>query len=396
MEAAEPSRPPVEGPLSGSSAVLSSILVAGRVVMLAIAVFSPPGAGSTMDAARFEQIATTPGRPWRDVEVEYPPVELLVVEVMAGSGPDATRDRLAILSFIGDLGTFAALRWGWGKRPAVAYLLLASPLLTLLYWRIDPLFVALAVWGVAIGRHRSGRLGGVLLAIGTLARVWPVVVLPAVGRAAWIRATQTFAFATVAGAASWIAYGGSSGPWQVAGSRGAEGWSADGVVGSVLWIAGMDVQTDQGSLRLGRIDPWTRAVLVILLVSSLVWIWSRGGHLLEPAGIPASTAVAALLVLSPLSSIQYVTWILPWAAVTILDRRRTAIPLLAFAAAVAGGSFLFAHQIARPDLLWPLQLVFLTKNGAVAAILVVGVAALARSRIDDPRTASITQVDESQ
>ena len=42
-------------------------------------------------------------------------VELLVVEIIAGSGPDATRDRLAIVSFLGDLGTFAALWWGWGK-----------------------------------------------------------------------------------------------------------------------------------------------------------------------------------------------------------------------------------------------------------------------------------------
>ena len=48
---------------------------------------------------------------------------------------------------------------------------------------------------------------------------------------------------------------------------------------------------------------------------------------MEMAGRPALTAVAAVLLMSPLFSAQYVFWLLPWAAIAAVDDEHPAVPL---------------------------------------------------------------------
>ena len=67
---------------------------------------------------------------------------------------------------------------------------------------------------------------------------------------------------------------------------------------------------------------WAKAVLLSAVVAAVTWIWARRRSEMEPAGAPALAAVTALLVLSPLFSVQYTAWLVPWAAVAALGARR--------------------------------------------------------------------------
>jgi hypothetical protein len=54
----------------------------------------------TNDAARYLEIARSAGVPYRDFEVEFPPLTLAVIDLLAGSTVAETAVRLGILSFI--------------------------------------------------------------------------------------------------------------------------------------------------------------------------------------------------------------------------------------------------------------------------------------------------------
>jgi hypothetical protein len=127
---------------------------------------------------RFTEIAAAEGRPYRQFPVEYPPVSLGAIELVAGSDANQTGIHLVWLMVVCDLLTAAALAFGWGRRAAVSYLVLTVPLLGFLYMTIDLLSAALAVGAVALLVRGRERVGGVALAAGVLAKVWPFVLGP--------------------------------------------------------------------------------------------------------------------------------------------------------------------------------------------------------------------------
>ena len=379
-----------------SSPRILVVLIVLRVAMALFVILSPERTGSTVDAYRFEEIGRSSATPWREMPVEYPPIQLLVVELIAGDGGNATNDRLAVLSFLGDAGTALALAWGWGRRVAVAYLLLAAPLLTVLYWRMDPVFVAMAVGSIALARRRSPSLGGVGLAIATLARLWPAVVVPSVGRRGLPRTAVAFAAATAIGLSVWVAVGGTDAPRQVVMFRDARGWSADGLVGSVAWVAGGEVETEQGSIRIGLVEPWHRAVAAVAMAGSLAWIWWKGLKRREPAGVAAVTAVAALLVFSPLSSVQFVVWLLPWAAIiATTDPWDRAIVACCGGASVAAGLWIFGDVAGQDGIVWPMQVAFLSKNLLILGAFIAGMLALSRDASGRRRVARSTPISST-
>jgi hypothetical protein len=357
------------------------VLLAVRVLMLVFAIASPPQTGSTADSYRFEEIGRSSAQPWREMPVEYPPVQLLTVEAIAGDGEDATRDRLALLSFAGDVGTAGALAWAWGRRTAVGYLLLAAPLLPIMYWRIDPFFLAFAVGSVALARKGYGRWAGAGLAVATLARLWPLVIVPTLGRERLRSVLPAFAAVLAVATLLWIWIGGIDALRQVLTFRGAEGWSVDGSVGSLLWASGGPIRIEQGSIRIGEVEDWQRAALAVALAITLGWTWWRSRDSEEPTGIAATTSVAALLTFSPLSSIQYVVWLLPWAAVASSDGRAGRRMAVACAgASIAAGAWVFTDIIGQDGTTWPMRLSFLAKNLCIAATLVIGLVALGDGR----------------
>ena len=127
---------------------------------------------------RFTEIGAAEGRAYRDFPVEYPPVSLGAIELVAGPNANETGVHLVWLMVLCDLVTMAALAFGWGRSTAVFYLVLTVPLLGFLYTTVDLISVALAVGAVALVVRGRDRLGGVALAAAILAKVWPLVLLP--------------------------------------------------------------------------------------------------------------------------------------------------------------------------------------------------------------------------
>ncbi|MDP9301151.1 MAG: glycosyltransferase 87 family protein, partial [Actinomycetota bacterium] len=222
---------------------LPAVLVVVRLLILVLVVL---GAGrrpvTDVQILHAERIATSPATPYRNFPVATMPLETSTDRTIGADGATATAVRIAILAFLADLATAAALAWGWGRRTAIVYLLLGLPLLSFIYLRFDLVSVALATWAVAWARHRGEALGGAALGLAVLAKLWPLALAPILlMRRAWRPAVVGFAVVVFVLGAWWYLTGGPKGPFDVLTSADVRGWHVQGTVGSVLWIAGRGI-----------------------------------------------------------------------------------------------------------------------------------------------------------
>lgn len=330
------------------------------------------GSGSvprTTYLPRFTEIAAAEGRAYRDFAVEYPPVSLGAIELVAGKGANETAVRLVWFMVFCDVVTVAALAFGWGRRTAVFYLVLTVPLLGFLYLTIDLLSAALAVGAVALAVRGRERLGGVALAGAVLAKVWPLVLLPVMvlqrrRRAlAWSVATLTL------GTFVWMWWGGPSGLLQVATQRHTPGWEYESLVGSVLWILGRGFVSINDSARLGFAPGWAKALLLGAAVAGIAAVWYRASRR-EPRelGLPAVAAVSILTLSAPLLSYPYMIWLVPWAAIAWTERTGHVRWLLAALMLVSGLVVVSYSSVLAEDALWSVKAILLLRNALLAAV----------------------------
>ncbi len=321
---------------------------------------------------RTEIVATSPATPYRDFPVAAMPLETVMMRVIGGDGVGATSARLAVLAFVADLAIAAAMWWGFGRRPAVVYLVLGLPLLGFIYQRFDLVSVALAVAGVAALRRRGdGASGGVSLGLAALAKLWPIALIPTI---VFVRGRRALAglVATVAlGGGAWYVTAGPRAPEQVLGARGAVGWSVHGTVGSVLALAGAQPVTAGTSVRVGFASTAQLAVLFLSMVALVATIWIRAARTRdEPSGGAALTAVAALLVFAPLLAPHYTSWLLPWAAMAYEgDQTERRCATLATLALVSTGLIGLAPSTEAPNLV--MQALIVARNAVLIAIVAV-------------------------
>lgn len=302
--------------------VLIVLLIGARIVMVVAGLESLPedtaGLRLGNDATRYHEIATSPGRPYRDFELEVPPVELGVIEAIDGPTSRTTAVRLAWLQFVLDLAAAALIWLGWGVGASVAYLGLGLPLATLVYFRpLDVLSVALTVSAFFLVKRGRDRAGGVVLALAVLTKVWPILLAPI-----WFlwrkgRAVTWFVVSLGLGVAAWVAWGGLGGPGQVLTFRGATGWHTNSTVGLILQLfTPAPIRVESGAFRIGTAPLWARGVLVLAGAAVVVAIYRRWRDAPDQLdGRPAVGVLATLMVLSPLFSEQYVLWLVPWAAI---------------------------------------------------------------------------------
>jgi hypothetical protein len=334
-----------EGPAPGSSrtaptrVILPSVLVGIRVVVLVLVLIGA-GRGRIADPVmlRVERVATSPATPYRAFPVGTMPIETSIDRLVGAGGAGAATARITILAFLADLATASALLWGWGRRPAIVYLLLGLSLLSFLYLRFDLVSVALAAWAIAWLRHRGAALGGAALGVATMAKLWPIVLLPIVWmRRAWRPATVAFGAVIVAVGAWWYLTGGPKGPFQVLTFQGARGWDTQSTVGSVLWLLGRGTPMPEFDvLRVGDASTWARGILVVGLAACEIAIWRRAARReRDPAGGGALAAVVATVVFAPQFSLQYAAWLLPWTALAFegddIDQRTATVAAVAIA-----------------------------------------------------------------
>jgi hypothetical protein len=372
VSAAAATRPPRDAIRSLAFVALIAFALAARVGVAAFQLnnlSSGPEATGTY-LPRFTQIAEAEGRPYRDFDVEYPPVSLAAIEVVGTAEPNDTGVRLLWLSLALDAITVAALAFGWGRRAAVAYLVLTVPLLGFMYNTIDLLSVALATLSLSWVMKGHDRSGGVTMAAAVFAKVWPLALLPALVIGRRSKALWWAGGALAAGAVAWLWWGGLSGPVQVATQRGTPGWEYESTVGSLLWaFTSKPLHHVRDSTRIGTAPGWAKAVLVIAAVAGVAAVWRRAARRGSgELGLPAMAAVSILLLTAPVISHPYVIWLAPWAAIGVCERG-VKWALLPMALMLVSGLLVVMNSTwPAGGVLWPLKAVLLLRNGLLFAV----------------------------
>lgn len=358
--------------------VLIVVLIGGRLVLLLTTIERLPAGRVDRtaignDVARYQQIASTIGAPYRDFQVEVPPVSLAAIELLEVPDLRHMATRLALAMFIAEMVITLILFRIWGRDAALLQLFIGLPLARFIYFRLDLLSVAFAVGSLAATVRGRRRLGGTLLAVGVLTKVWPLALVPILAaRRAW--RTLTWAAGGLAvGTAAWVIAWGWDGPIQVLTFRRAAGWEIGSSLGLLTrFVTGGPILRESGAWRVAGVPTWLGVLLVSIVLagsSALVWVRVRKrGPGIEALGI--LTLVAALLVCAPIFAEQYVSWLVPWAAIAAASGARY-VELPTFAVALVATVALLVPP-ALPSSVGPdAYLAFLV----IRNVLVAGVAA---------------------
>jgi hypothetical protein len=276
------------------------------------------------DARRYAEYFNG-GTPYRDFPVEYPPLTLGLAYLVHRPSLLASIALLATSQLVIELVITTVLWRTWGRRAGIAYLILGTPMafFPFPYVRIDLLAVLLAVVGAALARRRHEVAGGVVLAAAVFAKVWPVVLAPALlVRRQW-KGLGAWALTGLVGLAAWVAWAGTSGLQQVATFRGANGWQIESFPGVVIhMIDPSSSRVEQGAWRTAvGVPGWAKVLMAVAVLSVLVvaWAWSaRAAPSRRELAVDAYAPVAvvvAMLVFAPILSPQYVLWFVPFAAI---------------------------------------------------------------------------------
>jgi hypothetical protein len=286
------------------------------------------------DARRYAEYFTG-GTPYRDFPVEYPPLTLGLAWLVHRPSLWTSIALLTVTQLALELVITAVLWRTWGRRAGIAYLVLGTPMafFPFPYVRIDLLSVALAVGGVALARRSRPVAGGAVLALAAFAKVWPLVLAPALlVRRQW-KGLLAWAATGLVGLAAWVAWAGTSGLDQVATFRGAKGWQIESLPGVFLHMSDPSAsRVEQGAWRTAAAVPgWAKLAMALATIAVLVaaWRWAARaasgplGQVALDAYAPVAVVVA-MLVFAPILSPQYVLWFLPFAAVATAAGDRVA------------------------------------------------------------------------
>jgi glycosyl transferase family 87 len=362
-------------------------LVAARVLVVPLILIDPltsrHNAVLTGDVRRYHRIAQSSGVPYRDFEVEYPPVTWAAIKVLDGGSNRAATILVVVSQLVCDLLVAAALAYGWNRRAALAYLVLGLPLVVypFIYLRLDLLSVALAAWGLALVRRDRWRSGGVLLAVSCFAKLWPLAVLPMLALQRRWRALAVTVATGAAGLVAWVAVAGVDGVQQVMTFRGARGWQIESVIGALVRAFGHGiVHVESGAWRVGTsAATWSRPLgLAMVVVVAVVWwrAWYHRDDARVVESVAPLAALGAFLALAPILSPQYVCWLLPFAALAFVD---DAPAMVWISAAVIALSSILLYVI--KEVIWGediAMLLLVVRNGMVVALTVVGLAQIWR------------------
>jgi len=276
------------------------------------------------DARRYAEYFTG-GTPYRDFPVEYPPLTLGLAYLVHQPSLLASIALLASSQLVIEMAIAAVLWRTWGRRAGIAYLVLGTPMafFPFPYVRIDLLAVLLAVGGAALARRRHQVSGGTLLALAVFAKVWPLVLAPALlVRRQW-KGLAAWAVTGLVGVLAWVAWAGTSGLQQVATFRGANGWQIESFPGVIIHMLDPgSSHVEQGAWRTAvGVPGWAKVAmaLAVLVVLVVAWTWSaRAAPSRQELALDAYAplvVVVAMLVFAPILSPQYVLWFVPFAAI---------------------------------------------------------------------------------
>jgi hypothetical protein len=361
----------------------------GALVYLLVSHQDTVDGGLVGDIRRYVEMSTAQGTPYRDFQVEYPPVTYGLIRLLTGANLYQSIAFIAISQFLCDLGIAVLLRWVWDRRAMVAYLALGLPLMCwpFVYARIDLFSALLAVGGLALVRKGRDIEGGGLLAVAVLAKLWPFALAPVLIVERRIRGLVAFVVAGATLAIAWIALAGSSGVRQVVSFRDATGWQVESVPG-ILWHLHdpSRVKFESGAFRTGVMPTWGRPLLTTLSLAFIVLAWwlaarrrNDGADDHVVYALAPLVSVLSLLIFAPILSPQYVVWMLPFAALVAARGDRLVAGLTAAITVITTISYAFVID-AADGALWAIAPV-LVRNILIVALLVVSVQLLVGARV---------------
>jgi hypothetical protein len=318
---------------------------------------------------RYSDLAGDIGRPYRDIEVEYPIADYGLIRLLATVDVERTYRVVVIVGLIGDLACASAVAYGWGAANAARYLLLMLPLLLLIFLGDDIVWLAATTLSLALMHRGQERIGGAALGLAALGRIWPIVLVPTVVVPSTRRALTPFLGVLAGGAAIWVAVGGIRGPAQVLTFRGAHGWEVESLIGATIWVlSGRSTVVESGAPRIGHALAWHRLALGTILVIGLIAIGRRARRWAgEPEGVPALAAVALLLVVSPLFGLAYASWLVPWSALAWDEDAGRPFAVAAVAVVLLTG--LLAALYVTTSTVWLEQVLVLARGAPCLAIV---------------------------
>ncbi len=292
------------------------------------------------DAARFQQIADEPGRPWVDHQVEYPPGSVVLIETLAQKSVVGTQRVLIALSLAIDLGVAVALERLVRRDVGLTYLLLGLVMVPAGLMRFDLWAGALAALGlIGLARERSA-LTATGTAVGAAIKVFPGLLLPvAIAARRWKEAAAGALASAVLGA-GWLSYGGIGAVEQVLSLRGVTGWHVESVPGSFIALLTDEApRFEADAWRIGTLNQSMvlgGRMLTLLVIVTLGWAVWKGPAALDRLAAMLLGSTAALLVTAPLLSPQFVLWLTPPAAMLWASRYRQPVWLTAATAGLTG------------------------------------------------------------
>ena len=378
-----------------------------RLIAAAVLILGPwtdePEELDGWDVERFQQIADADGTPYVDHEVEYPPLTVIVAEVVLADDLVASHQRLVALSLIIDLAVAGVLARAFGVRSSVAYLLIGLPLVPSGLLRLD-LWAALAAVVAAaalVGRRQdlarvessddgtrwaTGAMFAVTVTVGAMIKLWPALLVAA---AVGVKREREAALATGLGllaGVGWLAISGTSAVAQITSLRGVTGWHIESIPGSIIALTSAErPRLEADAFRIGALDDTLvmagRVVTIILVVAAAAMARRSVRQPAERLALVMLISVAALIVTAPLLSPQFLLWLTPWAA--IAHHRRA---LLGVTVAAIISTAVVLAVFGPPDLDHPVAAVgLLGRDALLISVIVQGFSALKGSdRFEHP------------
>lgn len=288
----------------------------------------------TGDFDRFWSLATSPGRPYVDFAVEYPPGTLVAFRALAGAVGNRDTFRLALVAtnVAADMAIVFVLGSVWGTGAALYFALAVTPILAVLMFRVDLWSTAAAAIAIAAWQREHRSAAAIVLWVGISLKMWPLPlgVLLLVRRRR--RDSRVAAALLIVGLALlvgwWWSLAGAGGLAEVLTFRHAQGWQIESTIGSIVrLIDAGSLREEQGAWRVGSTGGVTSIVLFLLaVVPSVSMIWL--GATQDRVGVAWVASIGAILVCSSLLSPQFLVWLIPGAAIAWSQNDR-ALALLA-------------------------------------------------------------------
>ncbi|MDH6575105.1 glycosyltransferase 87 family protein [Kitasatospora sp. MAP5-34] len=324
----------------GAGWIVSRVLI----VLMVLGIIRISGADVTADVSviyhGWYEVLQTGTFPLDDVTWQYPPGAALVI-MLPGLLPWSYQ-----VSFYVLCGVFDALAMGLlmragtrkGRSFTGAWVWVAGvPLLgPTIYCRYDIIVTALAVAGL-LAVLRRPALGGVLLGLGGLVKIWPVLALTGTPRGRRTKRSWTSALATL-GSLGFLLAAGMNGAFEFLKFQANRGIEVESLSALPLHFARLaggwngKVSMNYGSLEM--LGPWVSVISkVSVAATALGFGWLLLWRLRAQRWQPSTTydaALAALLVFTITSRVispQYLVWLVGIAAVCLTVRGTSQKPV---------------------------------------------------------------------